>query len=73
MKMPTQEQIESLWNAIHKKADSNHDKQAMIRPSEYGYSDRSEGRDACRAYLNTLPEVDRVEVGAKDLLYVYLI
>ena len=73
MKMPTQEQIESLWNAIHKKANSNHDKQAMIRPSEYGYSDRSEGRDVCRAYLESFHEVRRVEVAAKNLLRVYLV
>lgn len=63
-------QWERMRADLKKRAGNNKDHQAFIHPSEYGYSELSEGTKTCIQHLKDFPEVKSVKQAGKNLLLV---
>lgn len=57
---------------IISKASNNRDRQALVRPSEYGFERTTEGEKAFLAFIQKFVNCESVEIFAKDLVEIIL-
>lgn len=70
--MVAKERIEKLYEQAMQKANNNDDRQAYIKPSDFGFEHTSDGTRECMEVLRTDSRFKRVEMIGKDLLDITL-
>lgn len=70
--MITLAQQKSLMEAIRDKASNNSEKQAYIKPSEFGFTRSTAGTEECIKFLEHQPQVLSAKFIGKDSVDVIL-
>lgn len=70
--MVVEERIENLYDQAMQKANNNNDRQAYIKPSDFGFERTSDGTRNCMEVLRNDSRFKRVEMIGKDLLDITL-